>query len=163
MEDAYATHLSFLEIIFKHTGKLNNIFEYGCGYNSTPYLIKNCNKLISIEMQSEEWFEKIKILPSSDVRLMLGYQNYDYITKIGEKFDMVFVDGHGSTRPECINESIKLKIPYIVAHDTEEASYGWNRVYDSTDYKQYNYKKYKNWTTLWTTDQSFYDSVKDFI
>ena len=114
-------------------------------------------------MQSEEWFEKIKILPSSDVRLMLGYQNYDYITKIGEKFDMVFVDGHGSTRPECINESIKLKIPYIVAHDTEEASYGWNRVYDSTDYKQYNYKKYKNWTTLWTTDQSFYDSVKDFI
>jgi hypothetical protein len=56
----YATHLPILEVIREWHGEFKNAMEFGMGIYSTPYLIKNCKMLKSIETDSEEWFKRIK-------------------------------------------------------------------------------------------------------
>ena len=53
-----------------------------------------------------------------------------------------------------------LKCPIILSHDTEEPGYNWHRVNTDNEYKKIDFKKYKNWTTLWTNDNSLFEKIK---
>jgi hypothetical protein len=59
--DLYSTHLELLNKISEIKGKFNNIIEFGMGNYSTPFLIDNSENCISIEMQSDEWFNTINL------------------------------------------------------------------------------------------------------
>lgn len=158
--DLYSTHLEYLSEIFKIKGKVNSIIEFGTGNYSTRLLIENSNKCISIEMQSEDWFNQM-------IEKFLERKNWTPYLKLGpmewtdldltECFDIGFVDGHGGSRPECINFLMRKGCPIILSHDTEEPGYGWSRVIENNEYRKIIFKKYKNWTTLWTTDDDVYN------
>lgn len=158
--DLYSTHLEHLDKIITFIGKPKNSVEFGTGNYSTDFLIKNSEQLMSIEMQSEKWFNEI-------VNKFKGNNNWEYFCSIGPKkflelkypnnVDFSFVDGHGDSRPECINFMMSKNCPVIVAHDTEELGYGWNRVETNNGYKKIDFKKHKNWTTLWTNNIQLFD------
>lgn len=158
--DLYSTHLEFINSIFEFKGKLNNIVEFGCGDYSTKLLIDNGNNILTIEMQSEDWYEKIK-------EKFKNFKNWKFLKLIGpynffnatypESIDFSFVDGHGDSRPDCINLMMKYKCPIIMTHDTEEPGYKWFRVENKDNYKKMTFTKYRNWTTIWTLDSSLYD------
>jgi len=164
--DLYSTHIEFLEFIFKHKGKLNKIIEFGSGLFSTDFFIKNGKKVISIEMQSENWFNQVKSKFINEnhwtIHFSIGPFNFVNL-KFYDETDFCFVDGHGDSRPECINFMMEKNCPIIVSHDTEEPSYGWTRVKNEKNYKSLTFKKYKNWTTIWTTDEELYLFLKEKI
>lgn len=159
----YGTHIEYLETIFKFTGKLNTIVEYGMGDYSTQVIIENAFTAISIEMQSEDWYKKMVSKFSNKNNWIHYYSNgpFEFLNiEHPNKIDFGFVDGHGSSRPECINYLISKDCPIIVSHDTEEPGYGWDRVV-ATEYKRIDFKKYSNWTSIWTTNTQLYIHLMD--
>jgi hypothetical protein len=153
--DNYSTHLPLLEKIFSVMDKPKTVLEFGMGNFSTQFFIEKSENTISIEMQSEEWyndmFKKFSSNSNWSPHLYLGPETF-----MGFKFtsvDLCFVDGHGETRPECVNHMMNLNCPIIIAHDTETSSYGWDRV-NENHYKRYDYKKLDVWTTVWTTNEN---------
>lgn len=157
--DPYATHIEFIKEIYSVIDKPKNVIEFGCGNYSTEFLIENSENVISIEMQSEDWFNEIK----AKLNHNLNWKIYSLIgpmtflnIELPDIIDLAFVDGHGESRPECINHMMKKKCPIIIAHDTEERGYGWDRVL-SNHYHKFEFKKYNNWSTLWTTNTELYN------
>jgi hypothetical protein len=57
--NGYGTHLEYLEEIFNFKGKLKTIIEFGMGNFSTKLLIENGKNVTSIEMQYEDWYDKM--------------------------------------------------------------------------------------------------------
>lgn len=157
--DLYATHIKVLETIFKNRD-IDNIVEFGMGNFSTQLFIDKGEYVTSIEMQQLEWFNiinnKFKDCRNwTGVKLIgpMEFLNYKYPDRI----ELGFVDGHGSSRPECINFLMNKKCPIIVAHDTEEPGYGWNRVLQNIGYKKFEYQIETPWTTCWTNDDNLFE------
>ena len=158
--DLYSTHLEYLSDVFEFKGKINNIVEFGTGNYSTKLLIDNGINVISIEMQSENWYDIInkKFNECVNWKGLKLIGPYEFISaEYPDKIDMVFVDGHGDSRPDCINFMMQKKCPIIIAHDTEEEGYKWHRVSNNENYKKIQFTKYENWTTIWTTDEELYN------
>lgn len=158
--DLYSTHLPFLEKIFSLIEKPNLVIEFGMGNYSTNFFIQNSNKVESIEMQSKEWYdnmyEKFKTYDNWSPFMFIGpdeYKKHNFL-----KPDLCFVDGHGNTRPECVNLMIDLGCPIIIAHDTETATYGWDRV-NQQNYKRYDFKKFDVWSSVWTINKNIINSL----
>jgi hypothetical protein len=158
--DLYSTHLPFLEKIFSLIEKPNLVIEFGMGNYSTEFFIKNSNKVESIEMQSKEWYdnmyEKFKVHTNWSPFMFIGPDEYK--KHIFLKPDLCFVDGHGDSRPECVNLMIDLGCPIIIAHDTETESYGWGRV-DLKNYKKYDFKKFDVWSSVWTINENIINNL----
>lgn len=160
--DVYSTHLDGLNKIINFIGKPKNVVEFGTGNYSTEFLIKNSESLMSIEMQSIQWFNDV-------VSKFKHNENWRYFCSIGpmsfldieypETIDFTFVDGHGESRPECINFMMGKNCPIIVAHDTETSSYGWDRVNSDNGYKRFDFKYHSNWTTLWTNNNDLFNHL----
>lgn len=162
--DLYATHLPFIKKVFSVIEKPKLIIEFGMGLYSTEFFIKNSEKTISIEMQSEEWFNnmfnKFGDTVNWEAHLLLGqntYKNFNF----SKEADVSFIDGHGESRPECINLMMDLQCPIILAHDTETTSYGWDRVNINNDYNSYTYKGFSVWTTIWFKDNELLKKIEN--
>lgn len=160
--DLYSTHLDPLKKIINLIEKPELTIEFGMGNYSTEFLLSNSEKLISIEMQSEDWYnkmiERFNDNKSWEHHLLLGPYTFKNITY--PKCDLSFVDGHGDTRPECINMLMDLGCSVIVSHDTEEPGYGWDRI-NNNNYKRIDFKEHPNWTSLWTNNDNLYKILKN--
>jgi hypothetical protein len=161
--DRYSTHMEHIRKIYSLIEKPKYVVEFGCGNYSTEFLINNSGRGISIEMQSSDWYNNIK-------NKFKYHSHWEFAEAIGpwefsdslfkENIDLSFVDGHGDTRPECINLMMEKGCPIIISHDTEEPCYGWERVETNNEYKRLDFKKYHPWTTLWTTDINLLNNIK---
>ena len=150
--DSYATHLPYLKQIFDKE-RIENVFEFGCGNFSTLFFAEKCKSVISIEMQSEDWFNELKIKVPSNVKLLcqLGpdsaIDTLDLLGFSGVKFDLIFVDGHGDSRWKAINVASKYT-SIIVAHDTQFPGYRWDKVKLDGWVEEID-KTYSTYTTMW--------------
>lgn len=144
--DATATHLPILEkMLEKHQYK--KVLEFGCGLFSTKFFIDHGCDLISVEMQNEDWMHAVHShYPKADIRLALGPDAWRELNLEG-KYDMIFVDGHGDSRPECM-EWAKDHTDLIIAHDTEHPYYRWWEA-DMSGFNVTEYKDTPPWTTVW--------------
>ena len=143
------THLTVLKSIFKYVD-VNNCVEFGS--DSTDILIKNCKYLMSIEMNSQELYDKAR-------EEFKEYKHWDFLLRLGKdsyreieypKIDLCLVDGHEDNRPECVNLMLQKQVPIIVVHGTEQPR---NRINDNT-YYSITYNKTTPWTTVFTSDQN---------
>lgn len=137
-----ASHMSILNLIL-HKLPINNVIEFGMGLNSTILFSNKLNYGISIEMQDQNWYNKVKsIINNKNWKLIwLPGPNdaIEYVKSDNKQFDLMFVDGHGESRWKCINMGFNKQIPIIVAHDTEQPSYQWNKVIVPKEYKLIDY------------------------
>lgn len=150
--DRYSTHLPVLEEIIINNN-IKTVFEFGLGSFSTNLFCKNCDYVVSCEMQSNEWYEKIKneFYENNNLNLkcIIGpYGAINYLSQLNQKFDLIFVDGHGDTRWHAINVSSKYT-DIIVSHDTETPSYRWDLISLDSSWHRKDYKLYDPWTTVW--------------
>ena len=147
MMEPTATHLPILHDLLKYGG-IKTVLEFGCGVYSTSTFISAGCELTSVEMQSEKWYELVKQMhPQADIRLALGpfaWQSLEY----KPRYDMIFVDGHGDSRPDCM-EWAKARTDIIVAHDTEHPYYQWDRA-NMSGFRKEVYDAIIPHTTLWT-------------
>jgi hypothetical protein len=156
-KDPYATHLPVLEEIFKHTGVLNSCLEYGMGLYSTPYLLKNCKYLKSVETDSLVWFDKIK-------QVVAENRSWDPVCQIGacaelehipdmmrKKYDLIFVDGNAASR-HVTTQCAQYATSVIVSHDANEHADLYFSVVLRDGWYWIDVKDYKPWTAV-VTDQ----------
>ncbi len=150
----YNTHLPILERIFL-LKKIKRVFEFGLGIYSTPFFTEKAESVVSIEMQSEDWFnqmnyydDNLKVLYRPGGELAIEYLRSDPTV-----YDLIFVDGHGGTRWKCVNTSFEKGYEIIVAHDTEQKTYEWDRIKMPDGYYKIDMVQYTPWTTVWSTDE----------
>lgn len=152
--DKYSTHIPIFEKLFQ-LKKYSKILELGLGFGSTPFLLKNCDTLTSVEMQSKEWYEKVFEALKSESKwnpqLALGPFAFQDLSAINEKYDLVFVDGHGDSRPEAINYFFD-KCDTIVTHDFETSSYRWHLIQKPHHYEMIVYDSLNPFTAIFTKD-----------
>jgi predicted O-methyltransferase YrrM len=168
--NGYSNHLVLIDKVFEYQSfkgqPIETVFEYGCGFGSTKYFCENAKQVVAVEMQSKEWFVKVTSLSEAHDNLELVWRygmegvfeilepkHVSFSKNLTGRFDMVFVDGHGDTRPECINLVGSRNLSdIIISHDTEEKGYRWNIVDLPHGYHSYTMKKFNNFTTIWTKD-----------
>lgn len=150
----YSTHLPLFQKLF-NIKKFSKILEFGLGFGSTPFLLQHCDHLTSIEMQSKDWYEKVyeefKNEKKWNCHLSLGPFECYNLPVLNEKYDLVFVDGHGDSRPELVNKFFN-KCDVIVAHDYETPSYRWNLINKPVEYSKYIYTELNPYTVIFTKD-----------
>ena len=145
------SHKKVLEAIMKCCD-IKSVFEFGSGLGSTPIFLERSSEVHSVEMQSEEWFQTVqKELGHNEhfkYEIKMGpIDTIIYFSNLGKRYDLVFVDGHGSSRPECINEAFKFT-NIVVTHDTETPSYGWSRIVKPEGWTRLDYMLESPWTTI---------------
>ena len=162
--DRFSTHLNLMSKIF-HFKKIKTSIEFGMGNFSTEFLIHNTeDKVISIEMQSQEWFDIINNKFSSNPKWhgILNLGSHTAFNLNYTKYDFALVDGHGETRPECVN-FISNFCDTIVAHDTEaQLVYNWDRV-SILDFFSFEDRNQEPWTKVWTKDENLINFLKQEI
>lgn len=161
MMDEYSTHTPILQAILDNKN-IASVFEFGCGLYSTILFAKKCKSVISVEMQSKKWHEKMKNKIPKNVNLLYSPGAYDAIEmfrNMKEDFDLVFVDGHGDSRWKCINEAF-LKSDIIVTHDVETASYNWHLVNKPNDWYYYEYDRLNPMTGIYFKDNNLFQILK---
>ena len=98
---------SFIDFIKTRLHKELSIFEYGSG-NSTLFYAKHVKKVVSVE-HDEAWFNKIVKAKATNAEMIFTTleKNGEYSQKaklLGEKFDMIIVDGRD--RVNCCKHSV---------------------------------------------------------
>jgi hypothetical protein len=163
--DPFSTHLNLMGKIFEFKD-IKTSLEFGMGNFSTQFLINNTkDKVTSIEMQFQNWFDEINTKFSQNDKwkgiLSIGSHNV-FDLKYEKKYDLVLVDGHVETRPECVNFSSSF-CDTIVAHDTEaENVYGWSRV-NLSEFYTFEDRSNRPWTKVWSKDKSLIEFLKKEI
>ena len=145
--DPFATHLPLLaEAIMRTSG---DVLEVGMGEYSTPVLHALClrrRRLVSIETDLA-WAKRFFWLRNSMHQLLCvrSYENCHWLDRPG--WDVALVDhAPGYIRVRDIRRLAK-HAKYIVIHDTEDVSYGYEAVLSQFPHR-YDYTELSPRTTI---------------
>lgn len=140
------------------------VLEFGCGMYSTPLLYENCREITCIEMQNESWYEKMKSYLEQQnepdkwlIHCMIGPLAYRNLN-LNDWYSLIMVDGHGDSRWQVINDMFS-KTDLMVVHDTEEPGYQWEKVEMPKNWMWKDFKEYKTWTAIVTSDTNLLNKL----
>lgn len=116
----------FIDFIKDRIKKDHKVFEFGSG-NSTLFYAKYANSVVSVE-HNKEWYEKISENKAENSEMIFCDLVYggDYCQtplKLGEKFDIIIIDGRD--RVNCCKHAIDALSSggVIVLDNSERESY----------------------------------------
>ncbi len=145
--DNYGSHLSILEKVFT-TFEIKKVLEFGLGQFSTPFFVSHAEVVVSVEQESQEWYERTKTQINSanwypvfqpDPQVVFG--RFDAGS---QNFDLVFSDGAAETRCLVANLAMERNVPVIVLHDVEKVwYYQWNLLSIPANYGRFNFRHRK--------------------
>ena len=146
--DPWGTHFPILAACVARTK--GPVLELGCGWYSTFMLHLLCSpgkrRLVSLEAR-REWLEKFKDL-RTDSHELHRVEDMDRFTLIDEvDWDVALVDHSPGTRRVREIERLKKRARHIVVHDTEDPSYGYEKILPRFKYR-YDYKRLTPWTSV---------------
>ena len=152
--DRYASMLPVLEHILKQA-EIKEVLEFGPGDNSTPLFVNSGCNLETVEMQSLDWYNKIKQdYKRAKVHYAEGAMRWKEL-HYKQHYDLILVDGHMDSRPEVANWA-KDRTDIVVIHDTEADYYGWDRLDFGEEWKRFVYTDIEpNTTVFYKTDLNF--------
>jgi hypothetical protein len=141
--DNYSSHLSVFEKIYG-SFSINSVLEFGLGEYSTTFFTGRSKFIVSIEQESEEWFDKIKAKISSPNWFPFLQRDpeavFQFFDEKGAKFDLVFSDGMAQTRCLVANLAMERNVPIVVLHDAEKIwYYNWNLLNIPANYSRFNF------------------------
>jgi len=135
----YGSHLPILNMLFRAYPSIEHVVEFGMGNFSTKYFMCQQCELMSVEMQSEEWFAKMSAELMNEAKehwtpvLALGATEWKTL-KYPDVVNLCFVDGHAESRADCVQFMFD-KAMIIVCHDFECPVYEWSRIQKPNDFK----------------------------
>lgn len=167
----WGSHLPIISEITK-SFEIDSVLEFGTGFFSTSVFVENCKSVLSIEMQNKEWYDKVKDRFQDkvtsgvlDIRFSLedsGEKTIDSLKFNGQKkYDLVFVYGAGGSRPNCCTYA-KTVTDLIILHDTQQPTYGWNKIVVDGDWKWVDIKLFNTWTSIMTKRKDVLEFVESF-
>ena len=117
---------SFIDFIKGRLNKQHTVFEFGSG-NSTFFYAKNAGIVVSVE-HDKSWYDKIVSTKPENSEMIYcelkrGGDYANMPVKLGEKFDIIIVDGRD--RVNCCMRSIDALSPngVVVLDDSEREKY----------------------------------------
>jgi hypothetical protein len=117
---------SFIDFIESRINKQHTVFEFGSG-NSTYFYAKYAGIVVSVE-HDKHWYDKIVGRKPENSEMIFSelIRGGDYSrmpAKLGEKFDIIIVDGRD--RVNCCRQAIEALSPtgVIVLDDSEREHY----------------------------------------
>jgi len=116
------------------------IFEWGAGHSSL-YFADKCKSLTSIEFKTE-WYLYVQTLLKPNMTLHLAQSdNYiSIIAELGERYDIVIVDGEINSRLDCAKEAVKyLKPGGIIILDNSDWLPNTTRYLRDQDFQQVDF------------------------
>jgi len=142
--DNYASHLPIFEKVFA-TFEIKKALEFGLGDFSTPFLVNHAEVVVSVEQESEEWYERIKArihsanwYPVFQLDPRVVFEHFD---ANNQNFDLVFSDGAAETRCLVANLAMERNVPMVILHDTEKVwYYRWNLLSIPANYSRFNFR-----------------------
>ena len=157
--DGYGSHLLILDEIFKNR-PIKKVLEFGPGSSSTPFFREEKKvELVSIESESPEWYEKVKVFNPSVKWIATAPGLLGFADNLNERFDMVLVDTVNDLRWHLINRVQRVS-NIIVAHDTEQSLL----LYELGDLKEGFYYAdfvlHRPWTGVYTNDLELMNILK---
>jgi hypothetical protein len=144
--------------------EFTTILELGAGMFSTEYLASHCDRLISLETDSDWYDEMEKVLPENAQMFLhekdqvddyIGYYYDEYLPRL------VFVD-HSGDRHRATRICMSLGVPYIVVHDfsfEDMAKIGGHGRYEVV----HNIGKHFNPTACYTNNKQIANSLREII
>ena len=126
--EGYETHLPVLKWLLDNF-TIQTALEIGAGKASTGFLYGRGVKLMSAE-HDMQWIRNLKgIYPHVHwifLEFPLTKESWSRLFR-HRRFDLVFVDGQLESRVPAVQGAFHI-CDFIVAHDTEDARYGWDRI-----------------------------------
>jgi hypothetical protein len=123
---------SFIDFIKTRLNKDLSIFEYGSG-NSTLFYASRVKKVVSVE-HDKAWYQKIVKAKASNAEMIYtalerGGEYCKKASLLGEKFDVIIVDGRD--RVNCCTYSLEALTErgVIVLDDSERKEYDEARIF----------------------------------
>ena len=156
----YATHLPILLDLFENF-TFSKVLEFGCGVFSTPVFTKNCSKVLSIEMGDDDlWYRHILKELEGKENLILKYMKDPTgslsLKEIEGNYDLIFIDGPTESRINCLQESVSKGLSdLIIAHDTEDFVYRWDKVVFPKGWFKIDIPIYYIHTTVYTSNMKY--------
>lgn len=155
----YGSH--FIPLTYAALNSSGPILEMGTGHYSTPLLHVICmtqnRQLLSVDT-SKEWLKNFDNLKNSlhNFLYLPVYEDdwsvnpkpelWDSI-KDNTKWGVVFIDHRPGERRKIDIQRFKDSAEFIVVHDTQQASYGYEEVLNSFKFRL-DYKRFETWTTI---------------
>ncbi|MBW7992428.1 MAG: hypothetical protein FVQ84_20770 [Planctomycetes bacterium] len=146
--DNYASHLPVFEKVFA-AFEIKKVLEFGLGKFSTSFFVNHAEFVVSVEQESEEWYEEIKARINSpnwrpvfqpDPKVVFEQFDAD-----NQKPDLVFSDGAARTRCLVANLAMERNVPVVVLHDAEKIwHYKWNLLCIPANYARFNFRHRKD-------------------
>ena len=157
----YSSHLAVLEKVFE-CFKINSTLEFGMGSYSTPFMARQSRTLISVEQESQQWYDKVcKEITGSNFHPIYEpdpKKIFNTFSAADEKFDLVFSDGKADTRCMVANMAMELDVPIVLLHDTDQIwYYKWDRLRIPKKYSRFDFRwrtPNQKMTTVLTTHKS---------
>jgi len=148
--DNWGSHQPLLWLALESTN--GTVFEFGCGHNSTPKLMKYCiehgRSFFSYE-NKKDWIEEMKGYG------VLNVENYEDIRL--QNVDVLFIDHAPGERRKVDIERWRNHAKIIIAHDTEpSADHGYKM---RPVLKRFKYMKDFETDGAWATAVSNYVDV----
>ena len=144
-ENQYGTHLPVLAyFVSKTTGP---VLELGSGYYSTPILNLLCkDRLLVTADSNKEWIRRFYSLRNYN-HAFFEVDDWSKFDHIDKPWDVAFVDHAPGERRVVDIERLKNNCKYILVHDSETASYGYEPTLSTFKYR-YDYRFFRTWTTV---------------
>jgi hypothetical protein len=151
--EQFYSHSNVLKKVISALPRTSRALEFGCGTGencSTKLLSDNFLFLTSIEMNSKEWYEKIKSSFELDNLIYCpGAFEWKKLELLSDFYSLIFVDGHEDSRWDCVNWAFD-RTDIIVVHDTEEKLYQWNKIIMPIGWSRIDVVSERPWSTVFT-------------
>ena len=159
----FATHVPVLKAILA-AADIKTVVEFGPGHYSTDLFVKAGCKVLAIEQQNYAWFDRINREYEDDDQVQVLWlpapaDGPAHLAGMSGKIDLVFVDGEQYSRVLCIEAAFK-KTSIIIAHDTEDPRYGWDKLKVPKRWKTQDFVKLTPITTVWATQKKIVEAVR---
>jgi hypothetical protein len=116
-ESDWDSHRPLLWLAVEHMDKKDAIYEFGCGFGSSP-LLANTKRWFNSYETNKEWADKFVHTTPIDDYDHIKFPNGEWVNEVG----VLFVDcAPGEIRKELINKW-RNNAKVIVAHDSESGA-----------------------------------------
>lgn len=160
----YGSHIEPLLFLFENI-IINKAVEYGMGFFSTPLLLDYVKiSLLSIEMQSKEWYDNVVERYSTYTNKWYHCYSEKVTSFLGyPDCDLILIDGSSITRSIGVAYAMQRGIENIVLHDTDSTWYGYHLIDEYRDkhvYIQLDFTENAPHTRIYTKNKKLIDAYK---
>jgi predicted O-methyltransferase YrrM len=169
IREEYGTHLPLLQALCSiHRPRL--AIEFGMGLNSTGFLLRQAEMLISVEHDPTWYGRVVRRLPHSDCVLAPVLWRDAQVEQIlsllaDQRFDLALVDGPGPSRVPCA-QALLSRAGFVVVHDTEAACYLWEPLFNGrcpAGVHFFTQREAVPWTTVFSSDLAGLRTVVGYL